>query len=325
MNRNLYIGIFLALSFLAPSGFSFAQAESEPLQKSLDELGQMIDYLQKDIMQQRQEVKENLERLQNENELLRSSQHSEEEINVLKDKIGQLEQENALLESGSKDSQDFETKIQSLNDSISKFRAENSDLKSELEMTLANIKQLEKDKLSLKSQLEGVFKEKKIAEPRAEKSSADELKNKLSALMGENEKLKEEIRDMAFDLGLKRESPVQGAALSPNEKKKHFNLGYAYAGEGNLDAAIDEFRQVLRLDPDDADSHYNLGYLYAKKGFFLEAINEYETVLALSPNDKETYYNLTIIYRKHLKDEEKAKECYKEFLKDVSKDKKPGQ
>lgn len=74
----------------------------------------------------------------------------------------------------------------------------------------------------------------------------------------------------------------------------HNNLGSAYATDWNLDAAIREFREALRIKPDYSEAHYNLGIALAMKGATDAAIRELREALRINPGNTKAYYNLEI-------------------------------
>lgn len=74
----------------------------------------------------------------------------------------------------------------------------------------------------------------------------------------------------------------------------HNNLGSAYANSWNLEAAIREFREAVRIKPTYSEAHYNLGIALAMKGDTDAAIGELREALRLNPGNAKAYYNLGI-------------------------------
>jgi tetratricopeptide (TPR) repeat protein len=68
----------------------------------------------------------------------------------------------------------------------------------------------------------------------------------------------------------------------------HNNLGTALEAHGRLDAAIEEYRQALRIKPDYTHARHNLAH--ALRG-------QYEQVLAANPDDPVAHYNLAGVLR----------------------------
>ena len=62
--------------------------------------------------------------------------------------------------------------------------------------------------------------------------------------------------------------------VSKNNDMIHINLGISLADNGDLDAAIEEYRNSADK-PDDMDANYELGAVYAQKGALDAAIKEY--------------------------------------------------
>ncbi len=54
--------------------------------------------------------------------------------------------------------------------------------------------------------------------------------------------------------------------MKPDFAEVHWSLGLALYPKGDLDGAIGEFREAIRLKPDYADAHYSLGYALQGKG-----------------------------------------------------------
>ena len=75
----------------------------------------------------------------------------------------------------------------------------------------------------------------------------------------------------------------------------YLNLGLTCYYTGQIDAAIDTYRQVLKQAPSHADApivHRNLGMAYARKGQVDRAEKAYRKALALKPGFTEVHVNL---------------------------------
>ena len=46
----------------------------------------------------------------------------------------------------------------------------------------------------------------------------------------------------------------------------HYNLGVALGSKGDLDGAIAEYREALRLNPNNDEAHVNLGVALGQQG-----------------------------------------------------------
>lgn len=78
----------------------------------------------------------------------------------------------------------------------------------------------------------------------------------------------------------------------PGEPDYHNNLGSSYRSRGQLDAAIAEYREAIRLKPSDEMFHCNLAIAFVEKGEHGEALREYEEALRLNPRDYHSHYSL---------------------------------
>ena len=61
-------------------------------------------------------------------------------------------------------------------------------------------------------------------------------------------------------------------------------LGAALGQRGQIDEAIRQYQETLRLNPDAAEAHYNLGVTLAAKGQTDEAIRQFQEALRLKPD-----------------------------------------
>ncbi len=70
--------------------------------------------------------------------------------------------------------------------------------------------------------------------------------------------------------------------LDPDNPWAHFKLGHLYHSEGNLDAAIQEYRTTIRLKPDAARPHLALGRALKAQGKKQEGAEEMYAYLMLA-------------------------------------------
>jgi Flp pilus assembly protein TadD len=76
----------------------------------------------------------------------------------------------------------------------------------------------------------------------------------------------------------------------------HKYLGIALLSKGQIDEAIRQFREGVRLRPDDADAHYSLGVALDKKGQIGEAISQFQEAVRLEPDYADAHNNLGVAY-----------------------------
>jgi Flp pilus assembly protein TadD len=67
--------------------------------------------------------------------------------------------------------------------------------------------------------------------------------------------------------------------------------GIAYANKGDLDRAIADFNEAIRLDPTDPHAYNNRGSAYENKGDHERAITEYDEAIRLDPKYALAYHN----------------------------------
>ena len=66
---------------------------------------------------------------------------------------------------------------------------------------------------------------------------------------------------------------------------------------GQLDQAIEEFKNALNLDPNLVEAHYALGVSFRHQGIFPLAIESLQKVVGQRPNFTEAYINLGYAHR----------------------------
>ncbi len=74
-------------------------------------------------------------------------------------------------------------------------------------------------------------------------------------------------------------------------------------------------RERSKLRMDTATMHYNLAVILTEQKNFPAAILEYQKVLEIRPNDADAHYNLAILYDDFLKNNEKALEHYRQYIR----------
>ena len=78
----------------------------------------------------------------------------------------------------------------------------------------------------------------------------------------------------------------------PANPLRHDAVASLYLDAGQLDEAIGEYRQSLRLNGDSAPTHYNLGYALSVRGRRDEAVAEFEAALRIDPEYAQAHNNL---------------------------------
>jgi serine/threonine-protein kinase len=103
---------------------------------------------------------------------------------------------------------------------------------------------------------------------------------------------------------LRRKGDIDGAIAEYREAIRlkddssfHTILGRALDDKGQLDQAIAEHREAVRLKADSADAHEGLGLALTTKGNLDGAIAEYKEALALDPKLAQAHFNLGIALR----------------------------
>jgi tetratricopeptide (TPR) repeat protein len=74
----------------------------------------------------------------------------------------------------------------------------------------------------------------------------------------------------------------------------HYNLGIILREQGDVDQALEHYRQAFALRPNYAEAHYNLARCLVEKGQLDDAIEHYEKALKINPADPETHNNLGV-------------------------------
>jgi len=94
----------------------------------------------------------------------------------------------------------------------------------------------------------------------------------------------------------------------------YYNLGNALKDEGDLEVAIDSYKQAVIAEPEYADAYHNMGVALQNKGDLEAAIVSYKQALIIKPDYSEAYHNMGVVL--HDKGElEAAISSYKQAIK----------
>ena len=87
-------------------------------------------------------------------------------------------------------------------------------------------------------------------------------------------------------------------AKNPSDARAHHNLGSVLlTSPGQLNAAIVQYQEALRLKPDYAEAHHNLGNAWSQlPGHASDAIAEFEEALRLRPGNAIAHYNFGCLW-----------------------------
>jgi serine/threonine-protein kinase len=79
----------------------------------------------------------------------------------------------------------------------------------------------------------------------------------------------------------------------------HYTLGLLYAGKGDYEGALGEYRRVLSIDPFSHDAFSGLAGAYEKMGKVNQAEATYKQAIALRPDYWNGYVRLASFYKRH--------------------------
>ena len=97
--------------------------------------------------------------------------------------------------------------------------------------------------------------------------------------------------------------------LAPGNPRALYYRALVERNEGNLDAAVEDFKSVLKGFPRSRDAHRELGFSYYQQRKYPQATAEYEALQGIDPDDLAAHYNLSILYRRMGNKEKAAEEA----------------
>ena len=82
----------------------------------------------------------------------------------------------------------------------------------------------------------------------------------------------------------------------PNSVILYNISGASNAGLMQFDAAIDSYKQALKIKPDYAEAYNNIGNVLKDQGDLEAAIDSYKQAININPDYAEAYYNLSLLH-----------------------------
>ena len=94
-----------------------------------------------------------------------------------------------------------------------------------------------------------------------------------------------------------------GAALKTLDRQQTIALilkgnGSVKSKKGDLEGALEDFEQAIKLNPNHTNAYNNRGIAKFKKGDLEGALEDYNTAIKLNPNYADAYYNRGIAYER---------------------------
>jgi tetratricopeptide (TPR) repeat protein len=102
--------------------------------------------------------------------------------------------------------------------------------------------------------------------------------------------------------------------LNPRHAGAYYNRGVAWRNKGDLERAIEDYSEAIRLNPRHAGAYNNRGIAWKNKGDLERAIEDYDEAIRLNPRDAGAYYNRGAA-RQNKGELERAIEDYSEAIR----------
>ena len=122
----------------------------------------------------------------------------------------------------------------------------------------------------------------------------------------------EELNAGQLDAAL--ETFKQVTTTAPNFPDAHYHLGLVYYQKAQFREAVAAFKQTLKFLPRDVEALVNLGLAYYRAEEVTQAVNAYRTALEIQPHNVEALNNLGLAYQE-LGQVEEAIAAYQEALR----------
>jgi tetratricopeptide (TPR) repeat protein/2-polyprenyl-3-methyl-5-hydroxy-6-metoxy-1,4-benzoquinol methylase len=87
----------------------------------------------------------------------------------------------------------------------------------------------------------------------------------------------------------------QAIKIEPNHANAYFNMGCALVEMGDLEAAIESYKQAIKIEPSHANAYFNMGITLTAKGDLMAAVESYMRAIKIKPDFSGAYNNIGII------------------------------
>ena len=94
------------------------------------------------------------------------------------------------------------------------------------------------------------------------------------------------------DLDAAIDSYKQAIKVKPDYAEAYSNMGNSQTDKGDLDAAIDSYKQAIKVKPDYAEAYINMGNALSEKGELDAAIDSYKQAIKVRPDYADAYSNM---------------------------------
>lgn len=118
-----------------------------------------------------------------------------------------------------------------------------------------------------------------------------DVKEKTSQAIADIKTKDEELKQ---NIELMKKLEALDLTLTPSVYKERGNI---YFGQGNIEKAIDNYSNAIRLKSDDIEAYFNRGLAYHRSMKYHEAIQDYERVIQVNTKYQNAYANLGVCYR----------------------------
>ena len=95
---------------------------------------------------------------------------------------------------------------------------------------------------------------------------------------------------------LEQGPPPQGASSTSSEAVERYNAGVGFQEQGQLDEAIAEYSEAIRLNPQLVQAYFNRAISYAELRQYRLAIDDYDQAISIDPDLALAYANRAIAY-----------------------------
>ena len=97
---------------------------------------------------------------------------------------------------------------------------------------------------------------------------------------------------MQYDAAIERYK--QALKIKPDYAEAYYNIGSVLQSSGDRKGSIDSYQKALKIKPDYAEAHNNMGVCLNDLGDVWGAIESYKRAVSIKPDYAEAYYNMGI-------------------------------